>query len=94
MRGLSSWVGFKQIGIEYERAQRYAGETHYPLRKMVRLALTAITGFSYIPLQLATYLGFGLAFISLLGILLTIVLRLSGNEFSSARPQHWSVCSF
>ncbi|MEZ4622865.1 MAG: hypothetical protein R2867_46220 [Caldilineaceae bacterium] len=43
--------------------------------------LTAITGFSYIPLQLATYLGFGLAFISLLGIPLTIVLRLSGNEF-------------
>ncbi len=81
MRGLSSWVGFKQIGVEYERAERYAGETHYPLQKMVRLALTAITGFSYLPLQLATYLGFGLAGISLLGILITIVLRLSGSEF-------------
>ena len=81
MRGLSSWVGFKQIGVEFERAERYAGETKYPLRKMIRLALTAITGFSYLPLQLATYLGFGLAIISLLGILLTIVLRLSGNSF-------------
>lgn len=81
MRGLSSWVGFKQIGVEYERAERYAGETHYPLQKMVRLALTAITGFSYLPLQLATYLGFGLAGISLVGILITIALRLSGSEF-------------
>jgi len=81
MRGLSSWVGFKQIGVEYERAERYAGETHYPLQKMVRLALTAITGFSYLPLQLATYLGFGLAGISLLGIILTVILRLSGSEF-------------
>lgn len=81
MRGLSSWVGFKQIGVEYERAERFAGETHYPLQKMVRLAMTAITGFSYLPLQLATYLGFGLAFLSLLGIVITIVLRLSGSSF-------------
>lgn len=81
MRGLSSWVGFRQAGVEYERAERYAGETGYPLRKMVRLALTAITGFSYLPLQLATYLGFALAFISLVGIIVTIVLRLSGSSF-------------
>lgn len=80
MRGLSSWVGFKQIGVEYERAERYAGETKYPLRKMVRLANTAITNFSYLPLQLATYLGFGLALISLLGIVLAIILRLSGSS--------------
>ena len=81
MRGLSSWVGFRQTGVEYERAERYAGETGYPLRKMVRLALTAITGFSYLPLQLATYLGFALAFISLIGIILTVFLRLSGSSF-------------
>src|SRR5690606_7869012 len=79
MRGLSSWVGFRQIGIEYERAERYAGETKYPLRKMVKLATSAITGFSYVPLQLATYTGFGLATISLIGIIITIVLRLSGS---------------
>lgn len=78
MRGLSSWVGFKQIGIQYERAERYAGETKYSLGRMVRLALSAITSFSYLPLQLATFVGFSLALVSLLGILLTIILRLSG----------------
>jgi polyisoprenyl-phosphate glycosyltransferase len=80
MRGLSSWVGFKQIGVEYERAERYAGETKYPLRKMLRLALNAITSFSYLPLQLATYFGFALALVSLIGIVLTIILRLSGSS--------------
>lgn len=79
MRGLSSWVGFKQIGVEYERAARFAGETKYPLRKMLRLANNAITGFSYLPLQLATYAGFFFAGLSLIGIILTIILRLSGS---------------
>jgi dolichol-phosphate mannosyltransferase len=81
MRGLSSWVGFKQIGVEYERAERFAGETKYPLRKMVRLANTAITNFSYLPLQLATYLGFALASLSLIGMIIAVVLRLSGSNF-------------
>jgi len=81
MRGLSSWVGFKQIGVEYERAERFAGETKYPLSKMVRLANTAITNFSYLPLQLATYMGFGLAGISLISMLVAIILRLSGSNF-------------
>jgi dolichol-phosphate mannosyltransferase len=81
MRGLSSWVGFRQIGIEYSRAERFAGETHYPLRKMVRLAISAITSFSHVPLQLATYVGFVLASVSLAGIILTIILRLSGSSF-------------
>lgn len=80
MRGLSSWVGFKQIGVEYERAERFAGETKYPFRKMLRLAMNAITSFSYLPLQLATYFGFTLAFLSLIGIILTIILRLSGSD--------------
>ena len=81
MRGLSSWVGFKQIGIEYERAERYAGETKYPLNKMMRLAIDAITSFSYLPLQLATFFGFLFAGLSLLGIVITVILRLSGNLF-------------
>ena len=80
MRGLSSWVGFRQIGIEYQRAERFAGETKYPLSMMLRLTLDAITSFSYIPLRLSTYFGFVLALISLLGIVVTIVLRLSGNN--------------
>jgi glycosyltransferase involved in cell wall biosynthesis len=81
MRGLSAWVGFRQIGLEYDRAERYAGETKYPLRRMVRLAMSAITSFSYLPLQLATYAGFTLASISLLSIIVTIVMRLSGYRF-------------
>lgn len=81
MRGLSSWVGFKQVGVEYGRSQRFAGETKYPLRKMFRLAMNAITSFSYLPLHLATYVGFALAVLSLLGIFITIIMRLSGSSF-------------
>ena len=80
MRGLSSWVGFRQIGIEYQRVERFAGSTKYPLSKMLRLTMDAITSFSYIPLRLSTYFGFFLAFVSLLGIIVTTVLRLSGNN--------------
>ncbi|MCS6827750.1 MAG: glycosyltransferase family 2 protein [Caldilinea sp.] len=79
MRGLSSWVGFKQIAVEYERAPRYAGETKYPLRKMMRLAFNAITSFSHVPLQLATYTGFVFAGVSGLGIIIAIFMRLMGN---------------
>ncbi len=80
MRGLSVWVGFKQIGVEYIREERYAGETKYPFSKMLRFALDGITSFSYLPLQLATYLGFFIAGLSVLGILFTVILRLSGSQ--------------
>lgn len=76
MRGLSSWVGFKQTGVEYVRRQRYAGETKYPFRKMLKFAIDGITSFSYLPLQLATYFGFFVAALSLVGIVVTILLRL------------------
>src|SRR5258706_4540641 len=58
LRGMSAWVGFKQVGVEYKRAARMAGETKYPFKKMFRLAINAVTGFSYFPLQVATYFGF------------------------------------
>ena len=80
MRGLAVWIGFKQIGIEYVREERYAGETKYPFRKMLRFALDGITSFSHLPLQLATYLGFVIAGLSVLGILATVILRLSGSH--------------
>ncbi len=76
MRGLSVWVGFRQEAVQYDRQERYAGETKYPLTKMIRFALDAITGFSYAPLQLATTLGFVLAGLSLLGIVVAVILRL------------------
>jgi glycosyltransferase involved in cell wall biosynthesis len=81
VRGMVSWVGFRQTGIEYERHERFAGETKYTLRKMLRLAWDGITSFSYLPLQLATYLGFIIAVLNALGILLVIYLRaFTGSE--------------
>jgi len=79
LRGMSVWVGFRQTGVEYDRAERFAGETKYPLKKMFKLASDAITGFSYFPLQLATYLGFIAAGLSILAFLILIILRLSGS---------------
>ena len=58
MRGISVWVGFKQVGIPFVRQERFAGETKYPLSKMFRLAISGITSFSYVPLQMATTVGF------------------------------------
>lgn len=80
MRGMAAWVGFRQTGVPYVRQARFAGQTHYPFQKMVKLALNAITSFSYFPLQLATYAGFALASISLVFILVVVILRLSGMQ--------------
>ena len=57
VRGLVSWVGFRQTGVPYDRRSRRFGATHYPFRKMLRFALDGITSFSAVPLQAATYLG-------------------------------------
>lgn len=80
LRGMSVWVGFRQIGIPYKRAARFAGETKYPFNKMLRLAVNAITSFSYFPLQLATYFGFFCAGVSILAIPVVIALRLAGSQ--------------
>lgn len=80
LRGMSSWVGFRQIGVPYKRAARFAGETKYPLKKMIRFASDAITGFSYFPLQVATYLGFISAGLSILAIPIVIAFRLAGSQ--------------
>jgi polyisoprenyl-phosphate glycosyltransferase len=80
MRGLSVWVGFRQTGVHYVRAERYAGETKYPLKKMLKFALDGITSFSYFPLQVATYVGFVSAVLAIFGILATIILRLTGSH--------------
>lgn len=79
-RGMSAWVGFRQIGVEYKRAARLAGETKYPFKKMVRLALNAITGFSYFPLQVATYFGFVIAAIAAIAIPVVIYMRVTGSQ--------------
>ena len=79
-RGMSAWVGFKQVGVEYKRAARVAGETKYPFRKMLRLALNAITGFSYFPLQVATYVGFICAGLAAIAIPIVIYMRVTGSQ--------------
>ena len=79
-RGMSAWVGFKQIGVEYNRAARHAGVTKYPFRKMLTLALNAITGFSYFPLQVATYIGFFAAGLAILAIPVVIIMRMTGSQ--------------
>lgn len=77
-RGMSAWVGFRQIGVDYKRAPRYAGVTKYPFRKMLRLALNAITSFSYFPLQVATFFGFFSAGLAILAIPVVVYLRMAG----------------
>jgi glycosyltransferase involved in cell wall biosynthesis len=80
-RGMSAWVGFKQIGVKYKRSARVAGVTKYPFSKMLKLALNAITGFSYFPLQVATFFGFVSAGVSILAIPVVAILRLAGSHF-------------
>ncbi|NPA31798.1 MAG: glycosyltransferase family 2 protein [Chloroflexi bacterium] len=80
LRGMVAWVGFRQIGVPYKRAPRFAGETKYPLRKMLKFALDAITGFSYFPLQLATYMGFLSAGLAIIAIPIVAVARMTGVQ--------------
>jgi len=75
IRGLVSWVGFKQIPVEYVREERFAGVTKYPLRKMIAFAMDAITSFSNKPLKLATMLGFFISLASFIYILIVIYQR-------------------
>jgi glycosyltransferase involved in cell wall biosynthesis len=80
LRGMAAWVGFKQVGVPYKRAARFAGETKYPFSKMFRLAVNAITSFSYFPLQMATYVGFIAAGLGIIAIPVVVVVRLAGNH--------------
>ncbi|MBI4004836.1 glycosyltransferase family 2 protein [Candidatus Roizmanbacteria bacterium] len=75
IRGIRSWVGFKQIGIEYERASRKAGESKYTLRKLFKLAFDGIFSFSYVPLQFMFLLGSIAIALSIIGSLAAIYLR-------------------
>ena len=71
VRGLVSWIGYRQTGVSYSRHARHAGTSKYPLRKMIRFALDGITSFSTMPLRFATWLGYGastLAFIYLASV--------------------------
>ena len=85
IRGMVAWVGFRQVPFPYDRAERFAGETHYPLAKMIRLAVDAVTGFSTAPLRWASHLGIALTFVSLL-----LVVYIAFGFFTGSAVQGWT----
>jgi dolichol-phosphate mannosyltransferase len=80
IRGMTSWVGFRQTGVRYIRKARHSGETKYPLRKMIRFAWDAVTGFSFYPLQIMIYVALLLGTLALLAIPVFSLLRLVYGE--------------
>jgi dolichol-phosphate mannosyltransferase len=85
IRGMVAWVGFRQVPIVYDRAERHAGETKYPLSKMVRFALDAVTGFSTAPLRFASHFGLWLVLASVL-----LVLYIAFGFFTGRAIQGWT----
>jgi glycosyltransferase involved in cell wall biosynthesis len=81
LRGMGSWIGFRQRGVSYMRNPRYAGTTKYPVAKMVNLALDGIASFSVAPLRLVTLAGFVVASLSCVGIIYTLVVRLFTDQW-------------
>jgi dolichol-phosphate mannosyltransferase len=78
VRGMVSWLGFSQISVPYRRAARFAGQTKYPLYKMLKFATDGIVSFSIVPLRLATWIGFLASGISVLGIAVVLLERYLG----------------
>jgi dolichol-phosphate mannosyltransferase len=81
IRGQISWIGFRQTYVEYERQERNAGETGYTFRKMMRLALNGITGFSNFPLRLVTMFGFAVSFIAFVVAMYALYSRFVTGNF-------------
>jgi glycosyltransferase involved in cell wall biosynthesis len=76
LRAMTSWVGFRQTAVLYSRAERFAGTSKYPLRKMLALAIDGIVSFSAVPLKIVTSVGLAFSALSVLGIIYAIVQRL------------------
>lgn len=85
IRGMVAWVGFRQVPFVYDRAERHAGETNYPLGKMIRLALDAVTGFSTAPLRFASHVGLALTAASLL-----LLVYIAIGFFTGTAVQGWT----
>ncbi|MFB9277705.1 glycosyltransferase family 2 protein [Cohnella cellulosilytica] len=86
IRGLVSWAGFKQTSVDYVRDERFAGETKYPLRKMIRLSLDAMTSFSTRPLKIASVLGFVLSAAGFIYLFVVLYQRL----FTDTTREGWT----
>jgi polyisoprenyl-phosphate glycosyltransferase len=78
VRGLVSWVGFRQVSVVYERDARYAGRSKYPLRKLLHLATDGILSFSAVPLRMAAWLGLLMSLTAFMAIPVVAILRLAG----------------
>jgi glycosyltransferase involved in cell wall biosynthesis len=80
LRGMFPLVGFKSTSVYYERHERLAGKSHYPLRKMLALAFEGITSLSVQPLHIITGLGLGIALLSFIGVIWSVIVALTGNS--------------
>jgi len=78
VRGLVAWIGFRQTGLPYDRDKRYAGETKYPMRRMIKFALDGIASFSTVPLKLAGWLGYATSILAFLYLVSVFVQKLMG----------------
>ncbi|QNN22074.1 glycosyltransferase family 2 protein [Planctomycetales bacterium ZRK34] len=83
IRGMVTWTGFKQIAVPYKRAARAAGESKYPLRKMIRFAVVGMLSFSRAPLHMVSTLGFGCAALSFVAIIYALAMRLFTEQWIS-----------
>lgn len=81
LRGMINWLGFRQVGVPYRRAARQAGETKYPLLKMLRFAMDGIASFSVLPLKLATWLGFSASAVAMALILYAMCVHVFTNKW-------------
>lgn len=81
VRGIRSWVGFKQMGMEYDRHERHGGTSQYTFHKLVKLAVDGMLSFSYIPLRMMTFGGLFAFFVSIIGVFIALYLRLFTNTF-------------
>ena len=81
LRAMTSWIGFRQIALPYERHKRFAGESKYPLRKMIALALDGIVSFSVVPLRIVTIVGLFISLLSVLGIAYALVSRIFSQNW-------------
>lgn len=80
LRGMITWIGFKQIGLPYQRNERFAGKSKYPLRKMIKFAWDGITSFSSTPLRTVSYLGIFIAFLAFLYSLYVVYVKIYTDE--------------
>jgi len=89
IRGMVAWIGFRQVPFPYDRAERFAGETNYPLSKMLRLAFDAMTGFSTKPLTFASHVG-----LALTGASFLLLIYIAFGFFSGSAVPGWTSLAF